>query len=267
LWSSGFPNNSCDTVYEVLLLVLPIIDASIISDSVFCEEDPTINLQAMNSGGVWSGTGITDVNLGTFNPSVATVGNHLITYEIPNSCGDSGTINILVNETPNITKLTKDDSCLLSNGYIDLSIIGGTLPYSYYWNNGGTTEDLPDLNSGTYIIIVTDNEGCIKSDTIIIEDNLLLCGGSLWLPNIFSPNNDLLNDILYVRGAETAQTFEFIIYNRWGQKVYYSTDPAAGWDGTFDGKILNDAVFAYLVTATFLDGTDAVLSGTITLVK
>lgn len=259
--------NGCDSISETTLSVLPIIDASIISDSIFCEEDPITILQAVNGGGVWSGSGITNSNTGAFNPSVATVGNHIITYKIPNSCGDSGTINILVNEIPNITKLTKDDSCLLSNGYIDLNIIGGTLPYSYYWNNGLTTEDLVDLTSGSYIIIVTDNEGCIKSDTIIIEDDLLLCGGSLWLPNIFSPNNDLLNDMLYVRGSETAQAFEFIIYNRWGQKVYYSTDPSAGWDGTFDGKILNDAVFAYLVTATFLDGTDAVLSGTITLVK
>ena len=83
----------------------------------------------------------------------------------------------------------------------------------------------------------------------------------------FSPNNDGLNDELFVRGAESTTSFVFMIYNRWGDKVFESTDPNQGWDGTYNGKSLNNLVFAYIVSATFIDGSEANISGTVTLIK
>ena len=156
---------------------------------------------------------------------------------------------------------------MLTNGSIYLEITGGTLPYSYLWNNSSIAEDLTALSSGTYTVVVTDIMGCSRSETIVIQENLLNCSGNLWLPNIFSPNNDQLNDELYVRGAETAQSFVFMVYNRWGEKVFETTEHTVGWDGTYRGEPLNSAVFAYLVTATFIDGSEAILKGTATLVR
>ncbi|HIA06661.1 MAG TPA: hypothetical protein EYN71_08180, partial [Flavobacteriales bacterium] len=69
------------------------------------------------------------------------------------------------------------------------------------------------------------------------------------------------------RGTEFATTFLFTIYNRWGEKVFETTNPQEGWDGTYRFKPLNTAVFAYVVSTTFMDGSETSLSGTITLVK
>ena len=59
----------------------------------------------------------------------------------------------------------------------------------------------------------------------------------------------------------------FIIFNRWGEKVFESTDPNTGWDGIYNEKEMNNAVFVYMVSATFLDGSKDSIKGTITLVK
>jgi len=257
----------CDSIAEASLSVLPLSDATIISDSMFCENDPTTDLQAASSGGLWSGTGITNQSVGTFDPGLAASGNHLVTYGIDGLCGDTVSATIRVNENPYITVSSADDSCSLANGSIDLEITGGILPYSYLWNNSSIAEDLNSLSSGTYTVVVTDSMGCTRSETVVIHENLLNCSGELWLPNIFSPNNDQLNDMLYVRGAETAQSFVFMVYNRWGEKIFETTEHTVGWDGTYRGEPLNSAVFAYVVTATFIDGTEAILNGTVTLVR
>lgn len=66
------------------------------------------------------------------------------------------------------------------------------------------------------------------------------------MPDIFSPNGDGKNDVLYVRGAGE-KDFEFAVFDRWGQRVFQTSDPNVGWDGTFNGTVLNDAVFVYYV--------------------
>ncbi len=258
--------NGCDSVITTSLSVLPLSDATITSDSVYCENDPTTILLANTSGGTWTGTGITSNIDGIFDPSNASPGTHQIIYTI-SGCSDADTINIVVNENPDISPAYGDDSCMLSVGFIDLNPTGGILPYNYYWSNGAITENLSQLVPDNYWVVITDSNGCAKSDTITIGDDLLNCSSDLWLPNIFSPNGDFLNDELIVRGAETASEFLFIIYNRWGEKVFESSNPNTGWDGTFNGKVMNDGVFAYMVNAIFMDGSEARINGTITLVK
>src|SRR5438874_7649950 len=57
----------------------------------------------------------------------------------------------------------------------------------------------------------------------------------LFIPNAFTPNNDGINDYFGVNG-EGLQNFHILIYNRWGQVIFESTNPHATWDGTFKGQ-------------------------------
>ena len=259
--------NSCDSVITTTLTVLLYTDASIIFDSIFCENDPATELQVATNGGTWSGAGITSATEGTFDPATAMVGTHVITYLIPGFCDSIGIANIRVNENPSITSSYQNDSCHLSIGAAYLDVTGGMSPYIFSWSNGADSKDLAGLRSGTYTVSVIDDNGCSASDIINIEDNMTICGGQLWLPSIFSPNNDGLNDKLYVRGVETATTFLFIIYDRWGDAVFETTNPLEGWDGTNRYKPMNTAVFAYVVSATFIDESEDKISGTISLIK
>ena len=59
----------------------------------------------------------------------------------------------------------------------------------------------------------------------------------------------------------------FIVYDRWGEKVFKTQSLNQGWNGTFRGKPMNSAVFVYYLKATFTDGTKTEQKGDITLVR
>lgn len=88
----------------------------------------------------------------------------------------------------------------------------------------------------------------------------------IFVPNIFSPNDDGQNDILFVRGAEIKE-IKFVVYNRWGEKVFESNDIKHGWDGTYKGKKLSTAVFTYYVKTTYYDGKIVKRKGNVTLIR
>ena len=89
------------------------------------------------------------------------------------------------------------------------------------------------------------------------------------VPTAFSPdgNGDVRNESLCIYGAACIQVLQFRIYDRWGEKVFESTDPNLCWDGTYKGKELNAGVYAYYLSATLNNGTEVKLNGNITLVK
>ena len=86
------------------------------------------------------------------------------------------------------------------------------------------------------------------------------------LPTAFSPNGDGENDILYVRGA-AIRTLDLKIFNRWGQLVFETTSKEKGWDGTFNGQPQPIEAYAYVLNATFIDGTTKLMKGNITLLR
>ena len=114
----------------------------------------------------------------------------------------------------------------------------------------------------TYIITVEEN-GCFAEAAVTI---IVLYEPVIFVPNIFSPNGDNNNDVLFVRGRGV-EYLKFFVYDRWGEKVFESTSMEEGWDGTFRGKPMNPAVFVYYVEATFKDGSTSTLKGDVTLIR
>ncbi|HNW70065.1 MAG TPA: gliding motility-associated C-terminal domain-containing protein [Bacteroidales bacterium] len=88
----------------------------------------------------------------------------------------------------------------------------------------------------------------------------------LYIPNIFSPNSDGQNDVLYIRG-ENIKEASLCIYNRWGEKVFETQDKNTGWDGTYKGKACPADVYIFYVSITFADGITEQRKGNITLVR
>ncbi len=90
--------------------------------------------------------------------------------------------------------------------------------------------------------------------------------GDLFVPNAFSPDNDGENDLECVYG-KCIQTLFFVIYDRWGEKVFETTDPKQCWDGTYKGKLMNTAVFVYYLKATLDTGEEITKKGNISLLR
>ena len=84
--------------------------------------------------------------------------------------------------------------------------------------------------------------------------------------NTFSPNNDNNNDVLFVRG-NAIKELEFAVYDRWGEKVFETIDPANGWDGTFKGKDVTPGVFVYYMRAVCFGEGTFIKKGNITVIR
>lgn len=121
-----------------------------------------------------------------------------------------------------------------------------------------------------YTVTVNQGSGCSAIDSVLVE---VIANLNLYLPNAFSPNNDGNNDILKLYGnTDRIFTLNFIIFNRWGEKVFEATDIEAavnGWDGTYMGKLLDPGVFAYQLAVTYKRGIKNPIKqkGSITLIR
>ncbi|MGC4034937.1 MAG: gliding motility-associated C-terminal domain-containing protein [Chitinophagaceae bacterium] len=121
-----------------------------------------------------------------------------------------------------------------------------------------------------YTVTVQNDYSCIAKDVITIKT---FTSGKVDIPSAFTPNNDGLNDVFYIMGGkEVKQVNNLAVFNRWGQKIFESTNSPAndrnyGWKGMFKGSPVDGGVYVYLATVEFLDGTKEVYKGTITLIR
>ena len=116
------------------------------------------------------------------------------------------------------------------------------------------TYTFPLGNGGIYPVTLTviDTNGCQSAVTREVE---IFDFFNVFIPNSFTPNNDGFNDIWAVYGSDIdPDRFEMTVFNRWGQLVFETTDPEAGWIGQSDDEMLpeqwyfaQDGVFAYRV--------------------
>jgi len=124
---------------------------------------------------------------------------------------------------------------------------------SYQWNfgDGNTSTQLypthtyGDTGTFTVQLIVTTSHGCTDTayGTVYISDVF-----SLYVPNAFTPNGDGRNETFtpVVTGYDF---YEFWIFDRWGEMIYYSTKAGTPWDGTYQGKIVKEDVYVWKVHA------------------
>ena len=104
-----------------------------------------------------------------------TPGAYQVTVTDANGCSLQETFNITMPTALAVTASTSNLSCNgTMNGAIDLTVTGGTAPYTYGWNNGETTEDLTNISGGTYQVFITDANGCSLTRTYTITEPLAL---------------------------------------------------------------------------------------------
>jgi len=243
-------------------LVPGAVFTSSISGATFTwiNSSPSIGIPASGSGNVPS---FTAVNSGT-SPITANIS---VTASANSCAGQPVSYTITVNPLPEIVMNNTLPQCPgLNNGTITPGITAGTPPYQFLWNTGADTDQLTDIGNGTYIVAVTDSHGCQGTNSLdfdVVDDCL---DPVAYVPNIFSPNGDNNNDVIFVHGQDI-KTMQWMIYDRWGEKIFASEDVAVGWDGTYKGKEMPAGVYVFRLTLTFNDGTEIEKKGNITLVR
>ncbi len=120
------------------------------------------------------------------------------------------------------------------------------------------------LQSQLYTVKVTDTRGCIDYDDVNI---VLYKGPEIYVPTIFTPNNDGVNDVLTITPIGIAKLDHFIVYNRWGKVMYSTQNAGFSWNGTYNGKLLQQDTYVWVASGTDIKGAKIVKKGTVILAR
>ncbi|MDZ7878686.1 MAG: gliding motility-associated C-terminal domain-containing protein [Saprospiraceae bacterium] len=163
----------------------------------------------------------------------------------------------------------KKEECFgYADGFIALTLSGGTKPYAVKWSNGETTAKISDLAAKRYTVSISDSNSC-KIDTAFTVDLRCKQDSSRktgFLYDVITPNGDGLNDTWEVNKIFDYPNNQLIIYNRWGQAVYTVKPYKNTWDGTTDeGKELPAGAYYYLIKLN--NDKQEVWSGSVTVIR
>ncbi|MBQ7735826.1 MAG: gliding motility-associated C-terminal domain-containing protein [Bacteroidales bacterium] len=203
------------------------------------------------------------------------VGNYAVTVTDRNGC--TATLSVeLTDSTTFPTDITAwcDEDTLYVGQTTTLHATELGSPFQYFWNPLAGLEN-PTASSSvarpvvstTYVVVVTDEFGCTRTDTVPVYVRDVICEEPyVFVPNAFTPNGDGKNDILYVRG-EVVTEVTFMVYDRWGEKVFETHDLTTGWDGTFRGRPCEPGVYDYHLQVTCLGMKRYFKKGNVTLLR
>jgi len=112
---------------------------------------------------------------------------------------------------------------------------------SYLWQDDFTGEELSVLEEGIYSVLVEDDFGCTASDTVMLSE---ICPTEVFVPNVFSPNDDGFNDYFQILGDDIL-SMHLRIYDRWGNFVYQTTSQDEPWDGNYRGQESKSGIYVW----------------------
>lgn len=115
---------------------------------------------------------------------------------------------------------------------------------NYLWSNGSTNALLLIKEPGIYTLTVTDANNCKGTDQLTVGPKE--CMEGIYVPSAFTPNKDGNNDVFRPLLFGNLQYFEFNIFNRYGQRIFTSTDAGQGWDGTAKGMLQETGAYTWI---------------------
>lgn len=123
----------------------------------------------------------------------------------------------------------------------------------------------PETDSVRYKLVVWDAAGCPDSSFMTVK--VFKTNPNVFVPTAFTPNGDGRNDVIRPIAVGIEKINYFSIYNRWGERVFYTTADRAGWDGKVNGTPQGSGVYVWMVSAIDYLGKPIFLKGTVTLIR
>ncbi|MCP3928364.1 MAG: T9SS type B sorting domain-containing protein, partial [Bacteroidetes bacterium] len=275
--------NGCTAIDNVLVTFPDVptdLTFSVINPSCFGYNDGSITIDSVIGGYPPYSFELdnqeqTDNN--TFSP--LTAGNYSLNVTDSHGCGFETTMQL--QDGNNVYLKLEEDATIQLGESIILHSYMNLAPSeveSLQWTPIDGTLNCYDctdpiaapMETTTYTAQIWDYDGCTSSDDITI---FLLKDRKVYIPNVFSPNGDGINDIFLIYARQGVKQINSLqIFSRWGEKVFANynfqpNDPDHGWDGIFRDEKMNPAVFVFWAEIEFLDGFKKLYKGDVTLVK
>ena len=199
---------------------------------------------------------------GIFN---LTSGNYSVTVTDVNNPVLSATADVTLGEpAPIVANILVSPSSGAADGTLQAVVEGGTAPYTYLWAPGQeTVATISDLGPGIYGLRVEDSNGCVE---IINQIEVPLDGECLQAKEIISANGDGQNEEFIINCIEKYEN-TLSIFNRWGQRVYETTNYDNTWNGVDqDGNLLPEDGYFYVLE--YIEGGETIqIKGAITVLR
>jgi gliding motility-associated-like protein len=228
-----------------------------------------------------SANGIT----GTWSPSVISnqnSGTYTFTSD-PGQCATAtATLNVTITPLATFSSNAVSDTTVTDGAIVPANIVNGTpAGATFVWTNSNPAIGLSASGTGNVPSFTATNLGTSPiSGTITVTPMNNGCAGAartytitikplnkdIWVPNVFSPNGDGKNDLLFVYGNYISRV-DMRIFNQWGEQVDRITDKNKGWDGRHQGKPQPVGVYVYTLQAVLTDGRTIQLTGNVTLLR
>lgn len=193
------------------------------------------------------------------------------TLKISNACGSAAdSLAIAFDQDVPVIPL---DSVLLWCPEETLTLdVTQSFPATYAWSTGSSSPLFQVIAPGDYSVTVSAPCVSAAEDFEVLPDVECYPVTLFYIPNIFSPNGDHINDdfIIQFNSDAEVKSLQGSIFDRWGNLVYASSTIPFTWNGQFNGEALNPGVFVYRVDIIWLDGQTertAHLYGDVTLVR
>lgn len=246
----GNPKSDLQTLYETDQPDYPYPENYMFIDDVFigrfnpfpdtvllCEGVPEkLNATFLDADYQWN-TGSTEATL-----LASDTGRYTVQATI-DGCVFRDTVQVITLPSSNLTTLNDTSLCDAES-----LLLTAPFPGEYSWSNGSTEAQTLVKSPGEYVVTVFNECGIFEFSQKVEAEN---CRCRVYVPNVFSPNDDGYNDLLEVSiGCDHAFTVEhFDIFDRWGSRIFTSEGyPLAAWDGKLKGKKSAPGVYTWFLT-------------------
>jgi hypothetical protein len=203
--------NGCTATGSYTITEPSTLSVNVSKTNVSCKDGNNGTITLNVNGGTAPYTYSWSNNATTQNLNNLTAGSYSVTITDANGCTENATVNIYqpnngISANANITNVTCKGS---STGHINLSVSGGSYPYTYSWTGGATTQDLHNKAAGTYTVLITDGNGCSISKTYTVTEPATALSLSAVISNVSCKNGDNGAIDLSVTGGAGPYTYNW----------------------------------------------------------
>ncbi|MCC7332844.1 MAG: gliding motility-associated C-terminal domain-containing protein [Flavobacteriales bacterium] len=258
-------SNGCNTAVDSVVVTVLHPSSTVVDDTTVCAGEQ-VSLWATGGNSYWWEPSqlISNPSQSLIHPIITEP--VLFTVSVTDSAGCLSKLTVFVDTFPKPTVEIIDT--IIASWGSEIVLEPSTNAQNYNWTppTGLSCTDCLNpfvsvLEQTAYTLEVTSIEGCKSTATTVI-----VVDGVLYIPNAFTPNGDGFNDIFYAFGKNII-TFEMMIFDRWGEKLFTSKSLDKGWDGTYSGKIVQTETYVWKIKYTDVLNNMGEQIGTVTLIR